>query len=215
MLKGRFTVVLLVAALVLTGTLLLGQGVIPIRQIYQLKEGETVEATGVVLVAPNALMNKTTWIQDGTAGIMIYGNLPELKIGDVIRVKGKTKIYYGILEILPDKVEVIGKKDVKPVDLNKLFAEEAKKGTLTKQKIGELLNSVMSQLVTVTGQITDIQGYQFTVKTDYFEILIYLRKEANISTKNLKKGQTVNVTGIMYLYKDMFEILPRFQDDIK
>lgn len=215
MIGKRVSVVLLILTFVLAGTLLFGQGTIPIRQIYHLKEGEVVEATGVVLVAPNALMSKTTWIQDGTAGIMIYGNLPELKIGDVIRVRGKTKLYYGILEILPDKVEVIGKEEVKPVDLNKLFAEEAKKGPLTKQRTGELFNSLMSQLVTVTGQIVDIQGYQFTVKTDYFEILIYLRKEANISTKNLKKGQTVNVTGIMYLYKDIFEILPRFQDDIK
>jgi len=211
----RFVAAILVLTFVFMGTLLFAQSVIPILQIYQLKEGETVEATGVVLVAPGALMNKTTWIQDGTAGIMIYGNLPELKIGDAIRVSGKTKIYYGILEILPDKVEIIGKAEVKPVDLNKLFAEEAKKGTLTKQKIGELFNSLLSQLVTVTGQIVDIQGYQFTVKTDYFEILIYLRKEANISTKNLKKGQTISVTGIMYLYKDVFEILPRFQDDIK
>lgn len=185
MLCKRLAAAILILTFVFTGALLFGQSAIPILQIYQLKEGETVEATGVVLVAPGALMNKTTWIQDGTAGIMIYGNLPELKIGDVIRVSGKTKIYYGILEILPDKVEVIGKAEVKPVDLNKLFVEEAKKGTLTKQKIGELFNSLLSQLVTVTGQIVDIQGYQFTVKTDYFEILIYLRKEANISTKNL------------------------------
>uniref|UniRef100_A0A7C5U6E2 Nucleotide-binding protein n=1 Tax=Fervidobacterium nodosum TaxID=2424 RepID=A0A7C5U6E2_9BACT len=190
------------------------QGIVSLQKVYQLKEGDTVEATGVVLISPNALMNKTTWIQDATAGIMLYGNLPELKIGDVVKVTGKTKLYYGILEILPDKIEVIGKEQVQPVNLNKIFEEEAKKGQITKQKIGELFNNNMSRLVSVSGVISDIQAYQFIVKTDYFDILIYIRKEANISTKELKKGDKVTVNGIMYLYKDTFEILPRFQADI-
>jgi len=190
--------------------------VIPIAQIYKLKEGETVEATGVVLVEPSALMNKTTWIQDSTAGIMVYGNLPTLKLGDVIKITGKTKLYYGILEILPDKIEVIGKSEVKPVNLNELFKKLAEQndGKVSSQKIGEAFNSVMSMLVTLEGTISSIQGYQFTVKTEYFEILIYLRKEANVSTKDLKVGDKVSVTGIMYLYKDTFEILPRNQQDV-
>ncbi|KAF2962248.1 nucleotide-binding protein [Fervidobacterium sp. 2310opik-2] len=190
--------------------------VIPIAQIYKLKEGETVEATGVVLVEPSALMNKTTWIQDSTAGIMVYGNLPTLKLGDVIKITGKTKLYYGILEILPDKIEVIGKSEVKPVNLNELFNKLAEQngGKVSQQKIGEAFNSVMSMLVTLEGTISSIQGYQFTVKTEYFEILIYLRKEANVSTKDLKVGDKVSVTGIMYLYKDTFEILPRNQQDV-
>ncbi|MFN3692089.1 MAG: nucleotide-binding protein [Fervidobacterium sp.] len=189
--------------------------VVPVCEIYKLPEGTLVEATGVVLVQPNNLMSKTTWIQDQTAGIMLYGNLPSLKIGDVVKVTGKTKLYYGILEILPEKVEVIGTTKVVPVDINKLFEEEAKKGEINDKKVKELLNRVMSQLVVVNGTITDISGYQFTLKTDYFEILIYLRKEANVSTKQLSKGDKVTVMGIMYLYKDTFEILPRFQEDIK
>ncbi|MFN6991307.1 MAG: nucleotide-binding protein [Fervidobacterium sp.] len=194
---------------------LLMADVVPIFEIYKLPEGTLVEATGVVLVQPNNLMSKTTWIQDQTAGIMLYGNLPSLKIGDVVKVTGKTKLYYGILEILPEKVEVIGTTQVVPVDINKLFEEEAKKGEINDKKVKELLNRVMSQLVVVNGTITDISGYQFTLKTDYFEILIYLRKEANVSTKQLSKGDKVTVMGIMYLYKDTFEILPRFQEDIK
>ncbi|MFN3328320.1 MAG: nucleotide-binding protein, partial [Fervidobacterium pennivorans] len=104
--------------------------VVNIREIYKLPEGTLVEATGVVLVQPNNLMSKTAWIQDQTAGIMLYGNLPSLKIGDVVKVVGKTKLYYGILEILPEKVEVIGTTQVVPVDINKLFEEEAKKGEI-------------------------------------------------------------------------------------
>jgi len=125
-------------------------------------------------------------------------------------------LYYGILEILPDKIEVIGKSEVKPVNLNELFKKLAEQndGKVSSQKIGEAFNSVMSMLVTLEGTISSIQGYQFTVKTEYFEILIYLRKEANVSTKDLKVGDKVSVTGIMYLYKDTFEILPRNQQDV-
>ncbi|MGC8902641.1 MAG: nucleotide-binding protein [Fervidobacterium sp.] len=189
---------------------------VPIKQIYTLKEGETVEATGVVLVEPNTLMSKTSWIQDKDAGIMLYGNLTALKIGDVVKLTGKTKVYNGILEILPDKIEIIGRSEVKPFNLNTIFEEIAKENVsvVSQQKINETLNSLLSTLVVVEGTISDIQNYQFTVKTDYFSILIYLRKEANASTKDLKVGDKVTVTGIMYLYKSTFEILPRNQNDI-
>ncbi len=190
--------------------------VIPIAQIYKLNGSETVEATGVVLVEPNALMNKTTWIQDSSAGIMIYGNLPTFKLGDVIKITGKTKLYYGILEILPDKIEVIGKSEVKPVNLNELFKELAEQndGKISSQKISETFYSVMSMLVTLEGTISSIEKQKFTVTTEYFEILVYLRKEANVSTKDLRKGDKVSVTGIMYLYNGTFEILPRNQQDV-
>lgn len=188
--------------------------VLPIKEIYSVKEGETVTATGVVLVPSNSLISKTTWIQDSTAGIMIYGNLPELKLGDVIKVTGKTKLYYGILEILPDKIEIIGQEEVRSVSLNELFDKASKSTNLTSQKIKDLLNSCMSMLVSVEGTVSDIQSYQFTVKTDYFSILVYIRKEANMSIKSLKVGDKVLVTGIMYLYKDTFEILPRNQKDL-
>ncbi|MGC8821089.1 MAG: nucleotide-binding protein [Fervidobacterium sp.] len=189
---------------------------VPIKQIYTLKEGETAEATGVVLVEPNTLMSKTSWIQDKDAGIMLYGNLTALKIGDVVKLTGKTKVYNGILEILPDKIEIIGRSEVKPFNLNTIFEEIAKENVsvVSQQKINETLNSLLSTLVVVEGTISDIQNYQFTVKTDYFSILIYLRKEANASTKDLKVGDKVTVTGIMYLYKSTFEILPRNQNDI-
>lgn len=188
--------------------------VLPIKEIYSVKEGETVTATGVVLVTSNSLISKTTWIQDSTAGIMIYGNLPELKLGDVIKVTGKTKLYYGILEILPDKIEIIGQEEVRSVSLNELFDKASKSTNLTSQKIKDLLNSCMSMLVSIEGTVSDIQSYQFTVKTDHFSILVYIRKEANMSIKSLKVGDKVLVTGIMYLYKDTFEILPRNQKDL-
>lgn len=188
--------------------------VLPIKEIYSVKEGETVTATGVVLVPSNSLISKTTWIQDSTAGIMIYGNLPELKLGDVIKVTGKTKLYYGILEILPDKIEIIGQEEVRSVSLNELFDKASKSTNLTSQKIKDLLNSCMSMLVSIEGTVSDIQSYQFTVKTDHFSILVYIRKEANMSIKSLKVGDKVLVIGIMYLYKDTFEILPRNQKDL-
>lgn len=188
--------------------------VLPIKEIYSLKQGETVTVMGVVLVPSNSLISKTTWIQDSTAGIMIYGNLPELKLGDVVKVTGKTKLYYGILEILPDKIEVIGQEEVKSISLNELFDKASKSTNLTSQKIDDLLNSCMSMLVNVEGTVSDIQKNQFTVKTDYFSILVYIRKEANMSINFLKVGDRVSVTGIMYLYSYMFEILPRNQNDL-
>jgi len=33
--------------------------------------------------------------------------------------------------------------------------------------------------------------------------------------ETLKVGDKVSVTGVMYLYKDMYEILPRMPEDIK
>lgn len=171
-----------------------------IADIYKVKEGETVEATGIVLAPVGVLETLTTYIQDETAGIMLYGNrLPaDLKVGQVIKVVGKTKIYYDILEIIPDKVEIIGTATPTAVEL--------KDGDFKKY---------LSNLVNVVGTVKSVEKYQFTVKTDKFEILIYIRKEVPFNVSTLKVGDKVSVTGVMYLYKGMYEILPRTPEDIK
>ncbi|MGQ9856610.1 MAG: nucleotide-binding protein [Fervidobacterium sp.] len=171
-----------------------------IADVYKVKEGETVEATGIVLAPVGVLGTLTTYMQDETAGIMLYGKLlpADLKVGQVIKVVGKTKVYYDILEIIPDKVEIIGTATPTAIEL--------KDGDFKKY---------LSNLVNVVGTVNSVEKYQFTVKTDKFEILVYIRKEVPFSVSTLKVGDKVSVMGVMYLYKGMYEILPRTPEDIK
>ncbi|WP_448377179.1 nucleotide-binding protein [Fervidobacterium sp.] len=191
---------LLITLLLVVSVVFFAQNLVKIADIYKLKEGETVEATGIILAPVGVLSSLTTYMQDETAGIMLYGKvLPvDLKIGDVVKVVGKTKVYYGILEIIPDKVEVIGSATPTAVELKDADFKK-----------------YLSNLVVVTGTVSSVEKYQFKVKTDKLEILVYIRKEVPFKVDTLKVGDRVSVTGIMYLYKDIYEILPRSPQDIK
>lgn len=191
---------LLIVLLVILSTLFFANSLLKIADIYKTKEGTTVEATGIVLAPVGVLGTLTTYMQDETAGIMLYGKvLPaDLKVGDVIKVAGKTKVYYGILEIIPDKVEILGTATPTAVELKDNKFEK-----------------YLSNLVVVVGTVSSVEKFQFRVKTDKFEILVYIRKEVPFKVDTLKVGDKVEVTGIMYLYQGIYEILPRRPEDIK
>ncbi len=191
---------ILVSLLLILSVVFFAQNLVKIADIYKLKGGVTVEATGTVLAPVGVLGSLTTYMQDETAGIMLYGNLlpVDLKVGNVVKVVGKTKVYYGILEIIPDKVEVIGSATPTAVELKDADFKK-----------------YLSNLVVFTGTVSSVDKYEFKVKTDSFEILVYIRKEVPFKVETLKVGDKVSVTGVMYLYKDTYEILPRMPQDIK
>jgi DNA/RNA endonuclease YhcR with UshA esterase domain len=173
--------------------------IISISGVYKAEAGDTVTATGIVLAPVGLLGSMTTYIQDDTAGITLYGrSVPQdLKVGDIIKVTGKTKIYYDIPEVLPDSVEIIGTGKPRAVKIQ-----------------SSNFRDYLSNLVTVDGTVVSAGKYQFTVKAGTLIFTVYIKKGVPVSTAGLNDGESISVTGIMYLYNGMFEILPRFSEDI-
>lgn len=172
---------------------------IKIADLYTMSEGSKVTVTGTVLAPVGLLSNSVTYIQDETGAIMLYGrSIPtSLNVGDIVVVSGSTKVYNNILEIVVDSITVVGKGNVRPVELKSLD------------------KSYLSNLVFVTGTVESVGKDNFIVNAGAFKVKVYIKSATGISLAGISEGKTVRVTGILTLYKDELEIQPLKQADIE
>jgi len=172
---------------------------ISIAELYKMPEGSKVTVTGTVLAPVGLLSGSTTYIQDKTGAIMLYGrSIPAtLKVGDVVSVSGSTKVYNGILEIVVDSVTVVGSAKVQPVELK------------------ELSDAYMSNMVYVVGTVENVAKDNFIVNTGNLKVKIYIKSATGISLTGIAEGKKVKVTGILTLFKGEYEIQPISQVDIE
>ena len=157
---------------------------------------------GVVTVPPNILGKNQFYIADPTGGILVYvpNGAPKLEVGEIVVVEGRYKLYYDMPEIVASKVERTGQK------AKRIVAKKIK-GAPTKDMLGNL--------VKIEGVVVRKGRDFFEVQTkDDLVLKVYIKRSTNISIYNLKQGDKVEVTGILYIYKKKFEILPRFVEDI-
>lgn len=169
-----------------------------IADVYVLPLGSHFKIKGIV-TSPRDLLGKgSMYIQDETGGVMVYGySIPEdLQIGEVVVVQGTSKLWYGITEIVADSVEKVGTAQPVVVHLKSLSRDQ------------------LSNLVMVEGRVVGKGQYDFMVDTGTFKIKVYIKKGTNISLSAVKEGAKVRVTGILSLYQNELEILPRMQSDI-
>lgn len=170
-----------------------------IRELYDLPEGTKVTVRGTILAPVGLLGANITYINDGTGAIMLYGrSIPsDLTVGDVVEVSGTTKIYNGILEIVVDKIAKLGLSQV-------VEAKEV-----------ELLDiSDLSNLVRVRGTIKSLSKDTLMLQTAKGTVKIYIKSATGIDISKLEVGQEVEVVGIVSLFKNELELLPRFRTDV-
>lgn len=170
-----------------------------VRELYNLPEGTKVTVRGTVLAPVGLLSANTTYINDETAGIMLYGrSIPsDLKVGDVVEVSGTTKIYNGILEIVVDNVTKIGTSQViKPKDVEVLDIRD------------------LSNLVRVYGTVKSSSKDTLILENSRGTIKIYIKAATGIDVSKFQVGQVLEVVGIVSLFKNELELLPRSTNDI-
>ena len=86
-----------------------------IAEIRAMQTETTVETSGIV----TTVLGSTVYIQDETAGIVLYGSGLGLEEGDEVKVIGSLTEYASLLEInvTKDDVTVLGKKAVPTASL--------------------------------------------------------------------------------------------------
>jgi len=129
---------------------------------------------------------------------MLYGkSIPtNLQPGDLVSVSGTTKVYNGILEIVVDSITKVGTKQPKAVETKKVEIKH------------------LSNLVKVQGTVKNVSKDTVIIDTGEAEVKIFVKSATGISLSEIKQGMKLTVTGIVSLYKDELEILPRYQEDI-
>lgn len=169
-----------------------------IGQLKNISEGSKVTVTGTILAPVGLLANSTTYIQDETGAIMLYGkSIPNtLQIGDVVTVSGTTKIYNGILEIVVDSITKVSTGSAKAIEVKSVSRE------------------MLSNLVKVTGSVKSVSKDTIIVNTGESDVKIYIKASTGITTEKIKEGSKISVIGIVSLFKDELEILPRISSDL-
>ncbi|MCK4247172.1 MAG: hypothetical protein KAT49_00410 [Methanomicrobia archaeon] len=180
----------------------IGESFTDIKKVRELL-GETVSIQGVVTAPPGVFRDDVMYIQDSTAGIKVYSRVLrdlDIELGDIVTIEGVIDRYYENIEIKflkTEKISICGNETPYPLSLS---IKEAK------QREGSFIK--------IEGTVNSVYKNKFYLEDENDEIIVYIDKDTGISI-TVKKGDKVQVSGIISLYKGEMEILPRYNNDIQ
>lgn len=189
-------------------------GVIPAVRARALLPGTLVSLEGTVTVPSGAFKSGTSdegfALQDGTGGFYVRtaSNLG-LRVGQRVLVTGQLADSNGQLILVPAEA-----RDV----------EARGRGTNVRAETyptGRINEATEGRLVRVEGKVTkpvgnDLPyGYRIFINDGSGEIQAFVYASTGINVRRLQPGQRVAVTGFGGQYDDHYEVIPRFQTDIR
>lgn len=167
--------------------------VISLSASRALAEDSSVAIQGIVTSTPGSYGQKSYYIQDSTSGALVYTSIVNSFVsrGSRLLINGKTDVYNGKFEIVPDTIEVLsqGSKEITPEPTAVADIGEANEGTLVKlsdvrvQKIES--DSYKNATITITGG-TSTGTVRLDSRTGY-----------DSDDITIAVGDLVNVTGIV------------------
>ncbi|WP_407271237.1 DUF6359 domain-containing protein [Radiobacillus sp. PE A8.2] len=187
--------------------------VVTIEEARALNNGTQVTVEGVVTADNTAISGGglSTYIQDDTAGINLYGSSPEdLQEGDKVKVTGSLAEYNGLKEIEPTNIEELSTNEALP---------QPKEITLADLQDATIAEPLEGQLIKVNGYVQDVPsspaggGYNVSfVDAEYNSTTLRVMEGTN-AISALEEGKWFEVTAILSQY-DTYQILPRKAADI-
>ena len=192
-------------------------GAIPIATARTLT-GQIVTVEGVATMYTGGYFAGSTgtkfYIDDGTGGIQVYCpgamGIISIDIGDSVRVTGLIELYRNSVELIPgvypDHVEILQNNVDPPASMS---------------STGKAANSnedIVGRLITVEGQVTRLEEYSYSYEMDLMDasgdsVLVYLDKESLIDPDFIEVGKLYQMTGILDLYNDLWQLKPRLVSD--
>jgi uncharacterized protein YdeI (BOF family) len=166
-----------------------------------------IKTQGIVSVLPNTFGKTTMYITDSNnlSGIQLYmykSDWPELKIGDLVEVNGEISESKNEIRIKlsnKDDMIILAKQD-----------EPAPK----KIMINEINEKNEGRLIQIQGQLIEKSGSRFYIQDATGEAEIYIKQKTKITKSNFKEADNLIITGIVSQNNDVYQILPRFDEDI-
>ncbi|MEM3341250.1 MAG: hypothetical protein QW728_01015, partial [Thermoplasmata archaeon] len=180
-------------------------GVVPIATAREMMN-QTVTVEGVVTCPPGVLSTNYFFIQDSTAGIQAYkqgGFTITINLGDTVRVMGTVSEYQNLTEIVVTSVTVLssGMPPYPAPEPRNVFAG-----------IGETEESELLQLVRAT--VVTVEGSYVNVTDETNNPFVVFISNTTIRAM-LPVGTIANITGIIVQYNTIYELKPRYIEDIQ
>lgn len=170
-----------------------------IAEVRALPINATAQTSGIVTAVFAGATNTTVYIQDATAGIVLYGPNLALEVGDEVKVNGSLTEYQSLLElnVTKDDITVVGKQDVPTASL--VSADQ-----LQEDKEGMLVS-----LKNVT--IESVSSGNFTAKDEKGTSFVIRPQDSSLLTV----GTTYeSITGVLGSFKGVYQLIPRNAGDL-
>lgn len=182
-----------------------------ITDARQQADGELVTVEGVVTSNPGAWGGKGFYLQDDTAGIYVYqsSNSEGYKIGDHIKISAQKTTYNGEAELTDIlKSEIIGTSEL-PEALIQDTVDATNQGQVVKlqrvrvQNISEPDRFGTFEFDAVHGNTVTRVRVDNRTGMDYDDFVALYRENS-----------VLNITGVASIFKDTYQLKPRFSEDI-
>lgn len=166
-----------------------------IAEVRTMTVGDYALTTGVV----TAVLGSNVYIQDETAGIVLYGSGMSVQPGDEVEAVGKVAEYQTLFELAvePGDVKVLGQKEIPA-------AKEVTAAELSEQYEGMLVKvgkSVVESYSNGNYTAVDENGDSYQVRPGTQE---WLELETSYDS----------ITGVLGAFKDVYQLIPRTEADI-
>jgi DNA/RNA endonuclease YhcR with UshA esterase domain len=182
-----------------------GPVLVTIAETKAMARETIVTVEGQVTAPPGIFGEQSFYIQDSTAGTLVYlreGDCPTLSEGDRLRVTGQLWDYYDEREI---RVASLG-------DIQRVGEGEPLEPTMI--RTGEVDEAHEGLLARIVGEITGWAGSALYLDDGSGEAKVYIEEATGIERPWVEKGEIYSVIGIVSQYQDEHELLPRYQSDI-
>jgi hypothetical protein len=165
-----------------------------------LKEGVKVTVEGIVVAEPGLLGKQTAFLN----GLELYfskATWPKMQTGTTVRVTGTIGKNNG-----NTRLKIAKATDIKVIGEDMLVPTER----------DDLTDAPHGELVTLSGDVQDKSGKEWMILTDTGEtITAIFAKNAKTNSDVLKKGTSLNLTGIVKRNGSTVTLVLRSPDDIE
>lgn len=166
-----------------------------IAEVRAMQQGTNVMTTGIV----TAVLGSATYIQDETAGIVLYGANLGVNPGDRVQASGELTEYSSLLEI-----------NVKPSDVKVLSTKEVP--AAAEVKAADFNEGIESTLVTLTDvSVESFSGGNYTATDADGDTFQIRPSDSSLLAVNTTYD---SITGVLSAYNNAFQLIPRNAGDI-
>ena len=158
---------------------------------------------GVISVPPGVFGKRIAYL--APSGIRLYissPDVPTLQVGDVVQVAGILKSSSTGLQLFISKTHTIQVLSHTRQPVPHIIEE------------GGTLEGYDGKLVTLAGEVSDIQWPSVILEHDGEDITLSIKRGTDLKKSFFVKGAAIEVTGIVQKEDDTFRMLPRSSEDI-
>ncbi len=176
---------------------------VDLKEIKNLNIGTTVITQGVVSALPNIFGKTIMYLAgSGTQLYMSKADWPDLEIGDLVEVNGTVGEIQGNKRLKLSSAQNI-------VVLNKEPEPEPQA-----IKINEINDAIIDYLIQIQGTLIEKNSSKFYLQDETGEAEVYINTNTKISKGNFSEGDNLTITGILRKYNNVFQVMPRFTEDL-